>query len=275
MSRTLVIGSTGYLGGAFLRNDQLAEALPQDLENACSFPTARPLSAYSHVMIAAPRATPGRCEEGGESLRRLHVEGTLRVAEQFAHRGVTPIVFSSDYVFDGETGGYIETSQLAPLNAYGRQKAQIEQALGTRCRGNYLLIRLGKVFSVAPRDGSLLHQIASSLRQREKVRAAYDQLFCPILLDDVIQGVRLLQARNCTGVFNLCGSEIWTRLDLARCIAATLRADPRAVQPISLDDLRESFRRPKKTVMCCDKFERTTGMQLTPVSACIRRLEER
>ena len=64
------------------------------------------------------------CEEEKAMTRRVNVDGTLELIRQLVNEGIKPVFFSSDYVFDGDTGGYLDESPLNPINEYGHQKSR-------------------------------------------------------------------------------------------------------------------------------------------------------
>ena len=55
----------------------------------------------------------------------MNVDGSAAVAA--AARGLPARHLSSDLVFDGSRGGYRETDEPAPVNSYGRSKAEAER----------------------------------------------------------------------------------------------------------------------------------------------------
>ena len=61
----------------------------------------------------------------GEGEWEVNVDGSAAVAE--AARGVRLVHLSSDLVFDGSRGRYREEDEPAPVNSYGRSKAEAER----------------------------------------------------------------------------------------------------------------------------------------------------
>jgi dTDP-4-dehydrorhamnose reductase len=177
-------------------------------------------------------------------------------------------------VFDGQDGRYIDDAPTRPLNEYGAQKAEVEQRLPEVCGGRCLVIRLGKVFGLARGDGTLLDEMAGRLTKGQEVAAARDQVFSPVLVGDVVRAVLSLQAVGVTGVVNLSAPEVWSRFDLGRAVALALGAAPALVRGISLDDLKEPFRRAKRTDLLCRRLKETINPEFRPMAACIASLAE-
>jgi dTDP-4-dehydrorhamnose reductase len=255
----LVIGASGYLGSAFLREarrlhpDALGltrRAVP--LESPDLFISGVKTMGYHWGVIAA--AVPGlaRCETDPEGTRRCNVEGTLSLARQLVKIGIRPLWFSSDQVFDGTAQFYTDYSPTCPINEYGRQKAEVEARFAEASAGTGLVVRLSKVYDATPGSGTLLDGMVMNLRSGGTERAASDLVFCPTHRDDVVTCVIRLMQLDASGIANVAAPPI-SRLDLARLAAKTLGADPGQVEPIRLSDLNEPFSRPDQVTLLPSK----------------------
>ena len=224
---------------------------------------------YRYAVIAAGVTGLAACETAPEETRRVNVDGTLKLAGCLSRAGIIPIWFSTDYVFDGINGNYDETCKPDPLNEYGRQKCEVEKALYHACNGRYLIIRLSKIFDLDARSNTLLNEMVDRLQSEGDIYAAVDQVFSPTLIDDVVQLLFQLQLLGCNGLFHISSPEVWTRFELARLIARTIQADPCLIHPISLDDLSESFVRPKKTNLISRYHHLKQSQDFTPMRSCL------
>jgi dTDP-4-dehydrorhamnose reductase len=281
LPRTVVIGAGGYLGrhllAAYQAEDPAALGVdvvgpwPHLLDLAA--PDIRPLQlragGYQYAIIAAAITGLARCEQDKEYTQARNVTGTLSLAGQLVEEGVTPVFFSTDNVFDGRDGRYVDEAPTNPVNEYGAQKAEVERRLPEVTRGRYLICRLGKVFGLVRGDRTLLDEMAGRLTKKQEVAAARDQIFCPVLVDDVIRAVLGLQRVGATGVFNVCAPEVWSRFDLAQTLARALGADLSLVKGISLDDLKESFGRLKRGDLVCRRLRATIHLEFQTMAACI------
>jgi dTDP-4-dehydrorhamnose reductase len=280
LPKTVVIGAGGYLGRHLLAAHQSAnpETLGVDVAGPwphhldLAAPDIRPWklreSGYEYALLAAAVTGLAKCELDRAFARARNVAGTLELGRQLAAEGITPIFFSSDNVFDGRDGGYDDESPTHPLNEYGVHKAEVERRLPEICGGQCLILRLGKVFGLTRGDRTLLDEMADRLIRGEEVAAARDQIFCPLLISDLVRAVLGLQQMNARGLFNVCG-EVSSRLDLARTLARALGIDRARVRAISLDDLKEPFRRPKRTDMVCRKLQATIKLEFQPLGTCV------
>lgn len=208
------------------------------------------------------------CEKEKKYTYQCNVEGITKIAKFLSQRNITPIIFSSDYVYDGKEGGYNENSPINPLNQYGVQKAELEKKIIENCNDNFLLLRLSKIVS-CKRDKTLLNQIIDDFLNKKVVQAAFDQVLCPLLIDDLLDIIMLFQEKKIKGVFNVCGIEAWNRYELSKNIIKKMKLNDSFLKKISLEDLKEPFIRPKNTSMNCDKFQSYIDFKFMSMETCI------
>ncbi len=283
LKKTLVIGSEAFLGKAFLK------ALPEsegthyksidpkkrvDLQSPDITALNLCKGEYSHAIIVAANTNLALCEQEKTAEYRSNVEGTLDLVTALLKFDIQPVVFSTAYVFNGNTGDYNELSDTNPINEYGRQKELIEKKLPQICGDNYLIVRAGKIFD-SNFSGTFLDQIHNDLINQRIVRAAHDHIFNPLLVEDLVDAVIALQKKGKKGLYNICHKEIWTRLDLAREIACRMNINPDYVKAISLDEIESPYRLPKKTNMSCAKLASEIDFRPTSIFDCIEKILKR
>ncbi len=282
----LIIGIDGLIGKALwsffkehsiqvvgtCRQKNRTDALYFDLEHSDPESLCPLADSITHVLIPAAIPNIAECERNPDKTSLCNVTKTVQLAQYCWARGIKTVLFSTDYVFDGISGNYSEADLPNPLNEYGRQKAELEkQALACPPEMS-LILRLTKVYNVEKPGVGLLEEMKLKLRQGETIRAAKDQIFSPVYLEDVIQGIYTLMLRQAHGVYHLGGPESWSRYDLACSIAKSIQAPLSLVEPISLSNLGEKFKRPLKTDLCCDKFHQATGLTFKKTSDLISQL---
>jgi dTDP-4-dehydrorhamnose reductase len=275
-----VVGATGYLGRALHRaareggrsafgSSRRDDALPVlDLRAPDIDGLELAASGHTHAAIAAGVTVVADCERDPEGAWAVNVDGPLELARQLELEGIVPILFSSDYVFDGREGAYDEDAETAPTTEYGRQKAALEAGVRERHPGA-LVIRLGKVYGTSRGEGTLLDEMAATLAAGRTLRAAADQVMTPVLLADAVAATLALATCGAAGVVNVCGPEVWSRAELAHALAASMRVESALVETIALDDLDEGFVRPKRTDMVARRLLAETDVRPAPVSEAI------
>lgn len=165
---------------------------------------------------------------------KVNVEKTIKLIKYISDRHIKPIFISSDQVFNGKKGNYTEEDIPAPINYYGKFKLQVEKFMrNSLC--NYLILRLSKTYSRNLEDGSIFTEIFSRLKNGEKVKASYNQVFNPTDVEIVCDGIYKGTEMNLKGVYHLADERIMSRYDFALLIANEYGFDISLVEPVDLN----------------------------------------
>ena len=183
------------------------------------------------------------CEIDALGTRRVNVEGTLALAGAAERAEASFIFFSSEYVFDGTAGPYAEDAPRNPLNEYGRQKAEVEVALGAMRRA--LVVRTSGVFGWNEDGKNFVMQLRARLEGRHTLRVAVDQDITPTYVPNLADAVAELAEGGVTGTIHVAASRPITRVDFARTAARVFGLDPALVEPTPTDALGLKAPRPR------------------------------
>ncbi|MDD5012066.1 MAG: SDR family oxidoreductase [Candidatus Nanoarchaeia archaeon] len=127
------------------------------------------------------------------------------------------IFFSTDSVFDGERGDYIETDKPNPINNYGTTKYLGEQVL-LQNKKNSLILRLGILYRDV-NSGGYMKFVYDNLSQGKMIDSWKEIVSCPTHIDDVCTYMDYLLKQDASGIYHLVGSEKMSRYDFAIKIA--------------------------------------------------------
>lgn len=288
LPKTAIIGATGFIGKHFYeeyrkvhpdcvgtsRDGNRKDMSYLDLASPNITPLNLTGTGHRAALILAGITKLAVCEQEKELTWQVNVDGVLDLVRQLADQGIKPVYFSSD-IFQREDGDHNETSEPKPLNEYARQKAAVEAGIKDICgNGNYLIIRLSKTFSMNKGDGTLFDEMAANLSAGKQLRAAHDQVFSPVYVMDVVKIVSILQSKDASGVINVNPPEVWSRYDMAVTLAEHMGVGTDRIERISLNDLNESFKRPKNTTLNPGLMLRMTGYQFKPTEDHIRQIAQ-
>ncbi len=209
--RLLVFGGGGFVGGNLctlaLRagwDVHVADATVRDaLHGAAWHPVDITRAGDVAALVAAVRpaavvdlaavADVDRAERERERARAVNVDAARSIAAASARAGARCIYFSSDAVFAGTAERYAETDPLAPVNWYGRTKADGEAAVRSEHSGSVIL-RISLALGFPVTDGN------SFLDGLQKKLAAGSQVPCPT--DEIRTPIDVLTLSAC--VLELC-----------------------------------------------------------------------
>jgi len=201
------------------------------------------------------------CARDPEGTAQVNVAGMIRAIDDLQEAGVKPVYASTDAVFDGSRGGWTEDDLPNPILTYGRQKAAVEAHLRGR-PPPWIVARLSKVVGADDATHSLLGEWLRQIEADETIRCATDLVFTPAHVEDVTAALIRLAEEDFAGVFNVCGPQSMTRLELLEILVEEIRryrdVRPRIV-PCSIRDFPFLEPRPLDGSMLPDKLYRALG----------------
>jgi dTDP-4-dehydrorhamnose reductase len=281
-ARFLVIGGAGLVGSHVLRalrgrtvtgtyhHAAYPGGVPLDVTDAKAVRERVHAARPDVVVLAAAAPYVERCEREPEATRAVNVEGTRAVAEAAAELSATLVVFSSEYVFDGARGEYSEDDPVAPLNEYGRQKAEIEEI--ARRSGRHLVCRTSGVFGAEAARKNFVFQLVDALRAGRPFIVPADQLITPTEAASLAGAVVELVDRGLSGTFHVAGPERLPRPEFAARVARAFGLDAGLLRSVPTSDLGLAARRPLRAGLRDDRLRAALGHGLTPVDDALREL---
>ncbi|WP_250125736.1 family 1 glycosylhydrolase [Chroococcidiopsis sp. CCMEE 29] len=251
----LIAGATGTLGSAFARlcefrgiSYQLLTRKEMDIANPASVDTALTELQPWAVINAAGYVRVDDAEREVDACLRVNADGPAILAESCARQGVALLTFSSDLVFDGTSlSPYVESDTVAPLNVYGRSKAEAEERVLKACP-SALVIRTSAFFG--PWDNYNFLTIAlRTLAAGHPFLAAEDATVSPTYVPDLVHtSLDLLIDGEC-GVWHLANPGAIAWADLACLVAQQAGLDATRVCPVPTHTLGLAAPRPSYSVL--------------------------
>lgn len=207
MSSILVTGASGFIGAAAVR--ALAsrghrvhaayashpERVPTDVPNVLpvGFDLADATLAERLLREMKPQAVVHlgamseliACEAEPECASKINIAGTQAIVDACRAVDAVFVFASTDQVFDGEDGAYLESDTPRPLHVYGKTKLQAEEAVH-QLGAKGLALRLSLVYGTSPTGSrSASEQIVAALERGDSPRLFTDEFRTPILVNDV------------------------------------------------------------------------------------------
>lgn len=268
-----ITGATGTLGRAFARvcaargiahrllsREEMDIADPRSVAGALDgiLPWAL-VNAAGYVRVDEAEAEPDRC-------LRENTDGAAVLAMACAARGVPLVTFSSDLVFDGsKSAPYVESDPVAPLNTYGRSKAQAEARVMDACPAA-LVVRTSAFFG--PWDAHNFVTVAlRELQAGRPFAAADDATVSPTYVPDLANACLDLLMDGERGIWHLATPGAITWAELARRAAELAGVDARTLQPRPTREFGFPAPRPLYTALASER-----GWPLPPLDGALGRL---
>jgi dTDP-4-dehydrorhamnose reductase len=221
-----ITGANGLIGNYLVRNaPQFAPqwrvlALTRDQLDLLDFAAVRrefEKDKPQLVIHCAAVSTIADAQENPELARRVNVEVTKLLAELAAE--VQFVFFSTDLVFDGRKGNYVETDSTNPLHLYGATKLAAEGIVLKNPR--HLVVRTsinGGISRVGNRGFN--EDLRLAWQSGRMTNLFTDEFRCPIPAVETARAVWELAEKNCAGLFHVAGAEKLSRWQIGQLLAA-------------------------------------------------------
>ena len=160
------------------------------------------------------------CARDPEGTSRINVDSLKVAIDDLVDAGIKPVFASTDAVFDGSRGLWKEDDFTKPILTYAKQKVAVERHIESK-PAPWVIARLPKLVSRVPGSNGLFDEWSDYLEAGKPVRCATDWIFSPADVLDVADGLISLAEGPFSGVFNLGGPEVMSRMGLFKLFLAT------------------------------------------------------
>lgn len=140
------------------------------------------------------------------------VEGTRNLAEAAGQVNARLVHMSTDVLFDGTAGPYLESAEPTPIHDYGRAKAESEALAAAH--DNQVTVRTSLIYN-EDNAGSVAW-MQQALARGEQITLFANQLRNPIQANDLARACLELASHAHVGVLNVAGPQNVTRAYFGR-----------------------------------------------------------
>jgi dTDP-4-dehydrorhamnose reductase len=233
----LITGGAGYLGRELVRRahatgwDVRATYFSAPLDLAADWRQAD-VRAFDERLVDGMDAVIHTAYRQGADEWSTNVDGSAAVARAAAGRRLVHL--STDLVFDGRRGRYVEADTPAPVNSYGRSKAEAERRV-SELHPEATLVRTSLIYGGA--EPGPQERLA-----REGTRFFVDEIRSPVRVGDLADALLELVALDVPGPLHVAGADDVSRYDFAKLLGAgeieAAHTTPDRAPNVSLDSSR-------------------------------------
>lgn len=196
------------------------------------------------VLLPAAATHVDECERVPSEAEKINTAGVRHVAEVARTVGARLVLFSTDYVFDGQSGPYSESDQPGPLSQYGLQKLRAEQAVAELLPEQHLIVRTTVVFGWERRPRNFVARLVETNRAGRETRVPTDQFGSPTYAPNLAAAVSELDRAGAAGVFHVTGTTQVDRYAFTLLAAKVLGLDASLIHPVTTAELGQLAPRP-------------------------------
>lgn len=266
--RVLLTGATGLIAAAiidrFPKHHELVltsrkdspnpnfDHIPFDLELTHKIPEFLDGIKPNVIIHTAAIGSVDEAENQQEKAYLINAIVPGIIAAWCQSNGARLIHFSTDFVFNGTSAEWLESSPVEPINFYGLSKAKSEQ-LVRQALANHVIIRPVLVYGVSNRSNrmSLPALVVQRLKENKSIQITSDQFRKPTYAGDIANAVFKLLSSDYCGNLHLCGTELLSVFDFAVLVAEVFGLDKTLLSPVGGLIQGQSGQRPAVSGLNC------------------------
>lgn len=270
MSRTkkiMILGARGMLGYDMVKTLSIDyEIIPLDIEELDITKKDDVMKAMIEtrpdiVINCAAYTDVDGCESNIEKAFSVNAEGVRYIAQSCKNVDAKLIHYSTDYIFNGKKKSpYKEEDLPNPLNIYGKSKLKGERYV-QEILNDYLIIRTEWLFGKNGKN--FVSTILELSDQKDELRVVNDQIGSPTYTVDLAYATKTLIEKAVAGIFNITNSGHCSWFEFAKKILDLSNTNHIKIFSISSQQLQRPARRPRNSILNCNKFQIFTGMNLS------------
>jgi dTDP-4-dehydrorhamnose reductase len=255
--RVLITGAGGQLGGALQRLAPVGAdvtaigSVDCDLTDAAML-RARLIAEVPDLIVnAAAYTAVDKAESDEQRAYAINAGAVAVMVEAMSATGGKVVQVSTDFVFDGTSSkAYAPGDIRNPLSAYGRTKAEGEDAL----RPTDLLVRTAWVYEAG--GANFVRTMIRLMQERDELRVVADQIGSPTWATGLAHTIWGLVEKGASGTFHHSDAGVASWYDFAVAIAEEayglgLLARVPIIRPITTADYPTPARRPAFSLLDC------------------------
>jgi dTDP-4-dehydrorhamnose reductase len=208
------------------------------------------------IVHAAALTDVDKCEKERDLANDVNYEATKVIAECAKGANAFLVYVSTDYVFDGKKGMYLEQDEPRPINFYGYTKLKGEQAV-REILSDHLIARASVIYGSTPSSGKVNFAlwILDSLKEGRPITVAADQYVSPTLNTNLADMLMECLESRLTGTMHLAGATRLSRLDFASELCREWSLDQSLINPIDMSKMNWYAPRPRDSSLDVTKAE--------------------
>jgi len=284
--KLLITGASGLVGAKLtaLATNADHEVTPLYNKHALNAPNARQVdlkdkdsiteivkdSGSDAVIHLASVTNVDLCEQDPHLAELINATGTRTISHACSEARIYFLYVSTDYVFDGKRGNYMEQDQPNPVNAYGLSKLQGEEAT-LNASAAFCVARTSVVYGWGresrPNFGTWTY---SELKAGRQVRVVEDQYCSPTLNSNLAVMLLEVAEQRLHGIIHLAGASRLSRYQFALEMADELHLDRNLVLPTNVKSSSWVAERPLDSSLNVNKARKLLASKPMDIKQALR-----
>lgn len=187
------------------------------------------------------------CQVNPKLAHQLNVEVTQFLADLATD--ISFIFFSTDLIFDGQKGDYVESDKPNPLSVYAETKVLAERHVLRNPHHTVIRTSLNAGPSLQG-DRGMDEQMLTALRDGKALHLFTDEFRTPIPAEETARAVWQLAEQKVTGIYHVAGAERVSRWQIGELICERFPQYRSQIHATSLNTYQGAPRSPDTSLNC-------------------------
>jgi dTDP-4-dehydrorhamnose reductase len=279
--KILILGSSGMLGSYLFKNFKdmghdvygvsrsINNSIPQDYFFKIDFTKASYKNDLTHIKIdpdfiinVSGLTSLKSCSDDPDLANFLNARINEDIIDTFSSSRL--IYLSTDSVFDGSKGNYLETDKKSPINNYAKSKSLGEDLVLDKHPDSIVLrtnIYGRRLSGIGP---SLVDWALEMFKNDTNINGYSDYFFNPLHLGQVAQALNILMLNTTNErLFHIGCDEQISKFDFLEILRTNCSTSKSIISNVCNEIPEDGIPRPKNTILNYNKFRNLFGVNFT------------
>jgi dTDP-4-dehydrorhamnose reductase len=213
-----------------------------------------------YIINTAAMTNVDQCEDDKEECWDLNVNAVSYLTKAAEQTGAFLLHLSTDFIFDGLDGPYLEDAKPNPLSYYGDSKLAAEKVL-SESSIDWAIARTVLVYGITEKmsRSNIILWVKNSLEEGKNLTIVDDQWRSPTLAEDLAMGCFLIVKNHAKGIYNISGKDVLTPYEMAMQTVDFFGLDASLIEKTDGSKFKQKAKRPAKTGFIIDKAVNEIG----------------
>ncbi|QNL52238.1 SDR family oxidoreductase [Olivibacter sp. SDN3] len=206
------------------------------------------------IINTAAMANVDACERDPVASQKVNVEAVANLIALSERFNIHLIHLSTDFVFDGDEGPYMEDDEPNPINVYGKHKLAAEKLIkDSSCI--WSIVRTILVYGVV-NDLSRTNIVLwskNALENGQTIKVVNDQWRMPTLAEDLAKACLTMAMKKAEGIYHISGKDLFSICELVDAVVEHWHLESSYICKERSSELKQNALRPKRTGFILDK----------------------
>jgi len=227
------------------------------------------------IIHTAAMTNVDACELRQRECKEINTKTVKNIVLACKEFDIHLVQISTDFVFKGKKGFYVEDDKTNPVNFYGETKLKAEKYI-RKSTIDYTILRTIILYGYNKNStkGNFVLWVKEALENNKSLNIVTDQYRMPTYVNELAYACLQVVNKKAKGVYHISSNELLSVYDMAIQVAETFGLNKDLILPIDSKKLNLKAKRPKKTGFMIEKAVAELGLKSENFKTQLARFKE-